>query len=72
VLLEAALEAIERNGRSAPFGWHVLSAKFHRPVRPGEPLHLEHEALADGAVRFTIRISSELAASGLVRPAREH
>jgi 3-hydroxymyristoyl/3-hydroxydecanoyl-(acyl carrier protein) dehydratase len=48
--------------------WTIASAKFLQPVRPGETLTLEHEPLASGTVRFTIRSGGRAVASGtLVR-----
>jgi 3-hydroxyacyl-[acyl-carrier-protein] dehydratase len=44
--------------------WRIASAKFLSAVRPGEPLVLEHEAGADGLIRFSIRVIDRKVASG--------
>jgi 3-hydroxymyristoyl/3-hydroxydecanoyl-(acyl carrier protein) dehydratase len=49
-------------------GWTISSAKFLHPVRPGDTLTLEHESLASGAVRFTIRSAGRPVASGTLVP----
>jgi 3-hydroxyacyl-[acyl-carrier-protein] dehydratase len=48
--------------------WTIASAKFLHPVRPGETLTLEHEPLASGTVRFTIRSGGRAVASGTLAP----
>ena len=48
--------------------WTVSTAKFLHPVRPGDTLTLEHEQLASGAVRFTIRSADHPVATGLLVP----
>jgi 3-hydroxyacyl-[acyl-carrier-protein] dehydratase len=76
VLLDEMLRAVEADG-SATYacgvdgGWTLSSAKFLHPVRPGETLTLEHEMLANGSIRFSIRCTdadSTLVASGTLIP----
>lgn len=50
-------------------GWVVSSAKFLHPVRPGETLTLEHEALASGSIRFVIRTIAGLTGTAATRSA---
>lgn len=50
-------------------GWQMDSAKFYRPVRPGETLALELETCADGSVRFVLSCSEALVARGSLLPA---
>jgi 3-hydroxymyristoyl/3-hydroxydecanoyl-(acyl carrier protein) dehydratase len=84
VLLDETLHAIESaeaaertaaGGGSAvnapPSLWHIGTVKFHRAVRPGEPLQLEYEAQPDGRARFELRTADALVASGTIerRPA---
>lgn len=55
VLLDAALHALAaRQGMQAMTG-QLKSAKFHRPVQPGEPLTLHAAELPTGGFRFEIR-----------------
>jgi len=69
VLLDEMLRVVERsseggNDAAMGHGWTITSAKFLHPVRPGETLLLEHEPLANGAIRFLIRSASHPVASG--------
>lgn len=48
--------------------WQIGSAKFHRLLRPGEPLSLELEARSDGSVRFALSSRGALVAQGLLLP----
>jgi len=61
VLLDAAVRAI----CAAPC--EIVSAKFHEVVRPADVLSIEHEALANGTVRFTILGVQHPVASGILR-----
>jgi 3-hydroxyacyl-[acyl-carrier-protein] dehydratase len=66
VLLDEMLQVVQGSGSPA---WTVATAKFLRPVRPGETLSFEHEPpLANGAVRFTIRSAGRAVASGTLVP----
>ena len=73
VLLDEMLHSL---GDVDAAGWVVSSAKFLHPVRPGETLTFEHEALASGSIRFVIRTSAEhagaLVATGTLVPRRPH
>jgi len=68
VLLDATIRAIELAGGGEPRCWQVSSVKFLKPVAPGEALMLEHEALAGGAVRFTISSAGQAVATGALAP----
>lgn len=69
VLLDEMLRALELEGASAATGWRIGSAKFLKPVRPGETLKLEHERLANGSVRFSVSSSGAPVAHALLVPA---
>jgi acyl dehydratase len=58
-----------RTGASA--GWTIANAKFLQPVRPGDELTVEHEALSNGAVRFAIRSAGRAVATGTLVPRLE-
>lgn len=63
VLLDEVLQVVQGEA------WSISTAKFLRPVRPGETLTLEQEPpLANGAVRFTIRSAGRPVASGTLVP----
>jgi len=55
VLLDAALQIIQRARGIDLTQWKIASAKFLSVVRPGETLCLEHDAPKSGVIRFTIR-----------------
>lgn len=66
LLLDETLRAAERG---SPHGrWRIGSAKFLKPVGPGEPLTLEQEPLPDGSIRFAVSSAGQLVARGLLRP----
>jgi 3-hydroxymyristoyl/3-hydroxydecanoyl-(acyl carrier protein) dehydratase len=58
-----------RTGATA--GWTITTAKFLQPVRPGDALTLEHEALTNGAIRFAIRSAGRAVATGTLVPRPE-
>lgn len=68
VLLDETLRAVQRAAWLSEEGWQVATAKFLRPVRPGEELTLEHERLPNGSIRFTIRSDGLPVANGTLIP----
>jgi 3-hydroxymyristoyl/3-hydroxydecanoyl-(acyl carrier protein) dehydratase len=64
VLLDEALQAIERERGIDLTQWQIASAKFQEAVRPGDALHLEHDAAGSDLIRFTIRAANRTVASG--------
>ena len=69
VLIDAVLGAIEMTRHLDMTQWRISVAKFASAVRPGEPLAVEHEMSAGGAIAFTIRSSNRTAAFGTLVPA---
>ena len=72
VLLDETLRAIDSaEPATDAWLWHIGTVKFHRAVRPGEPLQLEYELQPDGRARFELRAADALVASGTIerRPA---
>lgn len=67
VLLDEALQVIERARSIDLKEWLLVSVKFLDAVRPGDTLSLEHGASDDGTIRFTIRAASRTVASGSLR-----
>jgi 3-hydroxymyristoyl/3-hydroxydecanoyl-(acyl carrier protein) dehydratase len=68
VLLDAALQAVEQAFDRPARGWRIAAAKFPSPVKPGEPLRLEHQGLPNGAVRCEIWTGERAVANGLLVP----
>jgi 3-hydroxymyristoyl/3-hydroxydecanoyl-(acyl carrier protein) dehydratase len=69
VLLDEALQIIERERRIDLTQWRIASVKFLDVVRPGDALRLEHDAPHGGLIRFTIRsVERTVARGSLDRP----
>ena len=65
VLLDEIIDAIVSELSFSPdAGWTVRSAKFLRPVRPGECLEIRLSPEGGGEVRFECSVGGEIAASG--------
>jgi 3-hydroxymyristoyl/3-hydroxydecanoyl-(acyl carrier protein) dehydratase len=64
VLLDAALQVIRRERGIDLTQWRIASVKFLDVVRPGDALHLEHEARRSGLIRFQVRVADRTVASG--------
>jgi acyl-coenzyme A synthetase/AMP-(fatty) acid ligase len=65
VLLDEALQVIQRERGIDLARWHVASVKFLGLVRPGDDLRLEHSAAGrSGTIRFTILTADRTVASG--------
>ena len=69
ILLDEAIRAVELAQGGEPRCWRITSVKFPQAVGPGEPLVLEQEALANGAIRFTILSAGQTVANGALTPA---
>lgn len=69
VLLDEALRIIAGSTGLDATRWRISSVKFLSPTAPGESLHLEHERLASGAIRFTIFSGERTVATGQLTPA---
>jgi 3-hydroxyacyl-[acyl-carrier-protein] dehydratase len=63
VLLDEALQLIERERGIDVTQWHIASVKFLDVVRPGDALSLEHDMPKSGLIRFTIRCAGRTVAS---------
>src|ERR1700694_105983 len=64
VLLDEALQAIQRTRGIDLAEWQIAAVKFLDVVHPGDALHVEHAATATGSIRFTIRAASRAVATG--------
>ncbi|HYC09461.1 MAG TPA: hypothetical protein VEC10_07480, partial [Steroidobacteraceae bacterium] len=48
--------------------WRIGTAKFVKPVRPGETLTVGHEPLPNGSIRFKILRAGQPVAHGVLVP----
>jgi 3-hydroxyacyl-[acyl-carrier-protein] dehydratase len=69
LLLDEMLRALEAESLGAATRWRIGSAKFVKPVRPGETLTLESERLPNGSLRFSVSSAGLPVAHGLLHPA---
>ena len=70
VLLDEALQAIQRARGIELTEWQIATVKFLEVVHPGDALHVEHAATAPGFIRFTVRAASRAVAIGSLSNAR--
>lgn len=68
LLLDAAVQSLRGDDAHSGQRWQIANAKFQSAAQPGEALWLEHEALANGSVRFAIRAADRAIASGMLTP----
>jgi 3-hydroxyacyl-[acyl-carrier-protein] dehydratase len=54
VLLDEALQVIQRQRNIDLTRWQIASVKFLHAVRPGDALRLEHDVPKSGLIRFII------------------
>lgn len=66
VLLDEALQAIERARGIDLEYWRISSVKFLDVIRPGDAMRLEHTAPQSGVIRFTIHAANRVVASGIL------
>jgi 3-hydroxyacyl-[acyl-carrier-protein] dehydratase len=64
VLLDAALQVIQRERGIDLTQWQIASVKFLGVVRPGDALCLEHEVPKSSLIRFSVRVADRTVASG--------
>jgi 3-hydroxymyristoyl/3-hydroxydecanoyl-(acyl carrier protein) dehydratase len=71
LLLDEMVRAVEADGGVAgAAGWQIGTAKFLKPVRPGETLTVEHERLPNGSLRFSVARAGEPVAQAVLVPRR--
>lgn len=71
VLLDEVLHAIGIALGADLSACQISSAKFLSPARPGEPVQVQFEALANGSVRFDVISNERKVATGSVRTVQE-
>lgn len=64
VLLDETLRFIEMDLGIDLTQWELKAAKFLESVRPGDRLTVEHTGVADGGVRFIVRVADRSALAG--------
>ena len=65
ILLDAALQVIQRERGIDLTQWQIASVKFLGVVRPGDALRLEHSVgTKSGLIRFQVRVADRTVASG--------
>jgi 3-hydroxyacyl-[acyl-carrier-protein] dehydratase len=64
VLLDEALQVIQRERHIDLTQWHIASVKFLDVVRPGDALRLEHGLAESGVIHFRIRALNRTVAAG--------
>jgi 3-hydroxyacyl-[acyl-carrier-protein] dehydratase len=64
VLLDEALQVIQRERGIDLTQWQIAAVKFLGIVRPGDALRLEHEFPRSGLIRFSISAADRTVASG--------
>ena len=69
LLLDEMVRAVEQESAHSGARWRIGAAKFVKPVRPGETLTLEHDALPNGSVTFRISSAGQPVAHGVLMPA---
>ena len=71
LLLDETLRALSAEGALERTRWRIRSAKFLKPVHPGETLLVEHETLINGTIRFRISSAGQPVAHGVLAPDEE-
>lgn len=54
VLLDEVMYAIGSDTGMPATAWQISSVKFLSPLKPGEPVIIEHEQSANGAIKFEV------------------
>lgn len=65
LLLDEVLTRIATDMDIGGGPWRVKSAKFPRPVRPGDIVHINYTQTANGDIRFECTVSDNKVMSGI-------
>jgi 3-hydroxyacyl-[acyl-carrier-protein] dehydratase len=68
LLLDEVVRAVEIDSTVIGARWRIGTAKFVRPVRPGETLSFGHERQPNGSIRFSISRAGQPVAHGVLLP----
>lgn len=66
LLLDEMIRAVEAAAGRGAGHWRIGSAKFVKPVRPGETLTLQHERLRNGAIACSVLSGGQQVARGVL------
>jgi 3-hydroxyacyl-[acyl-carrier-protein] dehydratase len=66
LLLDEMIRAVEAAADLSAGHWRIGSAKFVKPVRPGETLTLRHERLSNGSIACSVLCAGRPVASGVL------
>jgi 3-hydroxyacyl-[acyl-carrier-protein] dehydratase len=66
LLLDEMIRAVECAADFSAAHWRIGSAKFVKPVRPGETLTLRHERLRNGSIACSALCGGQPVASGVL------
>lgn len=66
LLLDEMIRAVEAAGELSAGHWRIGSAKFVKPVRPGETLTLRHERLLNGSIACSVLSGGQPVARGVL------
>jgi 3-hydroxyacyl-[acyl-carrier-protein] dehydratase len=66
LLLDEMIRAVESAAEFSAAHWRIGSAKFIKPVRPGESLTLRHERLGNGSIACSVLSGGQPVASGVL------
>ena len=72
LLLAEALHAIGLQMGADLSVCHINSVKFLSPVRPGDPVSVRYDTLANGSIRFDIISDERKVATGAIRVQGDH
>src|SRR6266699_647765 len=70
ILPDEMVRAVGQERAQDARGWRIGAAKFLKPVRPGETLTLEHDALPNGSITFRISSAGQPVAHGILLPGK--
>jgi 3-hydroxymyristoyl/3-hydroxydecanoyl-(acyl carrier protein) dehydratase len=72
VLLDEVMHAIVADSNLAATAWQISAVKFLSPLRPGEVVVIEHEQLANSAIRFEVLADTRQIVSGSLVPVNKN
>lgn len=70
LLLDEVLGVIGRQMDLTGNAWHVKSAKFPQPVRPGDEVHIDYTQMGNGEIRFECTVVNSKVLSGVASSRR--
>jgi 3-hydroxyacyl-[acyl-carrier-protein] dehydratase len=68
LLLDEVVRAVEIDDGADGGRWRIGTAKFVRPVLPGETVSIGHERQPNGSIRFSVSRAGQPVAHGVLLP----